>query len=183
MVLGDYLYGEVVLEYVDLRVGAHGGDQGILNFESGVVGMVEDAEFGVSSFAVKIETSVLVLVEVDAPPYKLAYLLGCSFHDHFYGFRIAEPVAGDHGIVYMFVEIVDLKIGYRGYSALSEGCVGFVEGGFADKCHLAAAGCYFQSKAHSGYSGTYYKIVIFVCHDNAVLNTANLTKKQNNRNI
>ena len=66
--------GEVVLEYVDVGIVAHGLDKAFLNFGSRVVLVVQDAEFGVSAFAVQVKVAVFVLVEVDAPLYEFVYL-------------------------------------------------------------------------------------------------------------
>ena len=44
--------------------------------------MVEDPEFGVSPFAVKVEASVFLTVEIHAPFQKFPDLSGCVAH-HF----------------------------------------------------------------------------------------------------
>ena len=112
MVLGDYLDGEMILENVDVGIGAHGLDEALLDFESGVVGVMEYAEFGMSTFAVQVESSVGAFVEVDTPFHKLAYLCGGFRHHLAHGFRVAEIVAGHHCVVDMFFKVVDFKVGH-----------------------------------------------------------------------
>ena len=42
-------------------------DEAFLDFETGIVGMVKDAEFAVAALAVQIEITVAVLIEIYAP--------------------------------------------------------------------------------------------------------------------
>ena len=45
----------------------HRLDESALNLEARVVGMMENAKFGVSALAVEVERTVFILVEVHAP--------------------------------------------------------------------------------------------------------------------
>ncbi len=135
VVLGDDFDGEVVFVDVDVGVGADGFDERVLYLEAGVVGVVEYAKLGVSAFAVEVEGAVIVFVEVYAPAYEFVDLRGSVAHDFLDGLRVAEPVAGHHCVVDMFVEVVDLEVGDGCYAALCEGGVGFVESGLAYEGH------------------------------------------------
>ncbi len=53
--LCDYLYGEMMLEDLDIRMSAHLFDKTRLDFGTGIVGVVQNPEFRVSAFAVQVE--------------------------------------------------------------------------------------------------------------------------------
>ena len=110
MVLCDNFDGEMMFEYIDIRVFAHLANKALLYFVTGVVGMVEDAEFAVPPFAVKVEIPIVVTVEINSPANQFADLFG-RFGDYFSnGFRVAKLVAGNHSVFEMFVEVVDFEI-------------------------------------------------------------------------
>ena len=52
MVLGNNLNGEMILQYFNVWIGAYGSHQSALNLCSGVISMMEDAKFRVTTFAV-----------------------------------------------------------------------------------------------------------------------------------
>ena len=110
MVLGDDLHGEVVLHDVDVGIVLHGLHQSALNLGTRVVGMVEDAELGVSALTVQVEGAVVFLVEVHAPLHELLYLLGCHAHHLLHGLAVGDVVAGDDGVGDMLVEGVYLHV-------------------------------------------------------------------------
>lgn len=163
MVLGDDLDGEIMLVDVDLRAAAHGLDEALLYLIAGVVGVVEDAKFRVSPLAVEVERAVLLLVEIHAPLNELAYL-GGSLSDHLlHGHRVGEVVAGHHGVVYMFLEIIHFEVGHRCHATLRESGVGLIESSFANEGHAAVFG-HFESEAHAGDAGSYNEKIIFLSH-------------------
>ena len=141
----------MVFEDVDVGICAHLLDKALLYFEAGVVGMVENTEFGVASLAVEVERAVVFFVEVDAVVDEEVDSVGSAGHDLADGIGVGELVAGNHRVGDVFVEVVDLAVCNRGYAALSEGSVGFVESGFAYECHPAGTG-HFQGEAHAGYA-------------------------------
>ena len=112
VVLGDDFHGEVVL--LDLDVGARpdGLHQSALYLCSGVVGMVQDAELGVSALTVQVEGTIVLAVEVDAPLHQLLYLFGSHAHHLLYGLAVADVVAGNERVGDMLVEIVKFQISH-----------------------------------------------------------------------
>ena len=74
-------------------------------------------------------------------------------HDLLDSGSVAEPVAGYHGVFDMFFEVVDQRVGYRGYTTLSKIGVGLFQFGFANEGYFSFV-CYFESKTHSGDTGT-----------------------------
>ena len=88
MVLCDDLHGIVVFHDADVAASPAGFDESPLDFEAGVVGMVEDAEFGVSALAVEVVFSVIAFVEVHTPFHQSAYAFGTAFHHLLYGFGV-----------------------------------------------------------------------------------------------
>ena len=114
---------------------------------------MQDAEFGMPSFAVKVELAVLLLVEVYAPAYEFLDLVRCASYDHLHCFPVVDPVAGNHCIFNMFVEIVYQQVGYRSNASLREIGVRFFQLCLADDGYFPFIG-YLQSEAHAGDTGT-----------------------------
>ncbi len=135
MVLGDDLHGAVMVVDVDVIGVLYAAHQGLLDCGAGVVGVVQDAEFGVSALAVQVEGAVLLAVEVDAPRQQLLNLGGCVAHHLLHCLGIGNPVAGHHRVVDVLVEIVHLKVRHRGHAALGVECVGLLEVGLAYNSH------------------------------------------------
>ncbi len=112
MVLGYYFYCKMIFKYVNLVIGTYRLDKSALDLKSGIVGMMEDSEFGVPSFTVQVKAAILLAVELNAPFQQLLDLLRGLAHHFAYSLSVAEPVAGYHSVFNMFFEIVDLKICY-----------------------------------------------------------------------
>ena len=112
VVLSDNLHGEVVLLDVDVRTIAHSLHQSALYFGTRIVGVVQNAEFRVSTLAVQVELAVFLAVEVDTPIHKFLYLFGRIAYYLFYGLAVADIVARNHSVLYVLVEIVDCEISY-----------------------------------------------------------------------
>ena len=89
MVLSEDFDGEIVLKDVDILMFFHRLDKAVLNFGAGVVFVVEDTKFRVSTFAVQVEIAVLFLVEVYAPVDELSYLRRRFAHYLFYRRAVA----------------------------------------------------------------------------------------------
>ena len=164
MVLGNDFNGEVMFKYIDVRRILHSFYKAVLNLESCVVGMVQDTELAVAAFAVQVETTVGVLVEIHAPAYQFVNLRRSAFHHLFHSLGVAEPVAGNHSVVNVFVKIVYFEIGNGSDAALSESCICLVECCFAHQSDFPAFAGNFKGKAHAGNARAYHKIVVFVCH-------------------
>ena len=128
--------------------------------------MVKDTELGVSALAMKVETAVLFLVEIDAPLRQLGYLLRRFGHHLTHRIGVANPVARDHGVVDMFLEIVHGEVSHRGDAALCFGRVGLVEGSLAAESNFVLVGArHFERKTHSGYTAADDEEVVFFCHN------------------
>ena len=102
----------MILEHINFRMRANCLDKALLNFETGIVGMVQNTELAVAALTVQVKVAVLFFIKVHTPLYQLAYLLRSALHYFFYGGGVAKPVACHHSIVDMLVEIVDFKIGH-----------------------------------------------------------------------
>ena len=163
VVLGYDLDGEVVLEDVDIGIRLYGLDKALLNLRSGVVLMVQYTEFRVSPLAVQVKPAVGILVELDPPADQFADLSGSFPDDFLYGHAVAQPVAGYHGVFDVLVEIVYFKVSDRRHTSLRKIGVGFFKFGLTYQSHSSGSG-HFQGETHSGNTGTYHQIVIFVCH-------------------
>ena len=163
MVLSDDFDCKTVLEHIDVLVFLNCLYQAVLNFCAGVVLVVQDSELRVSALAMQVEVAFFVSVERNAPLYELVDLLGRTFHHLFHGSRVAEKIAGNHGVLDMLFEIVDETIGYGSHTSLCQKRIGLFESGLADECHTAGVG-HLQGKAHACNARTDYKIIVFVNH-------------------
>ena len=168
VVLGEYLHGKVVVEDVDILVSLHRLDERLLDLVAGVVGMMQDAELAVPALAMEVEVAFLIFVEVYAPVYQGFNLFGCLCYNLFHGFWVAEPVAGNHGVVDVLLKVVDFEICNAGNAALSQVGVGLVERTLAHESHLAGIGN-FQGKTHACHARSYNEIIIFVSHNGFVM--------------
>ena len=155
VVLGDDFDGEMMLIHIYVGMVTHAVYEAFLYLETGVVGMVEDAELAVAALAVKVKCAVVLAVKLHTVVYQKLYLLGCAGDYLPDRFGVAQPVAGYHCVLDMFVEVVHAEVGDRCHSALSQGCVGFVKRGLAHEGY-ATVGCHLQGEAHAGDAGPYH---------------------------
>ena len=103
-------YGKVVFEYRNVGISFHSFDKSSLNLEAGVVGVVKNSELRVAAFAVKIESSVVVLVEVHTVLHEKFNAFWSLAHYFFNGFLVAYVVARNHCVFYVLFKIVYLEI-------------------------------------------------------------------------
>ncbi len=164
--LGDDLHGKVVVVDIDVFGGPHPLYKTVLDFETGVVGVVEDAEFRVASLSVKIKTAVLLFVEANTPSNQFPDLFRSAPHHFFDRLAVREPVAGDHSVLDMLVEIVHLEICNRSDSSLGECGVGLLERGLADHSHASAPAGGLEREAHACDSGANHQIIVLINHRN-----------------
>ena len=132
MVLGDNLYGKMILLDVDVGIASHGFHQSALDLGTRIVGMVEDAELGMSALAMQVEAAILLLVEVHTPFHQFGNLLRGLAHHLLDGLAVGDVVACDEGIGDVFVEGIQFHVGDRGHAALCKRGVCLVERGLAD---------------------------------------------------
>ncbi len=163
MMLRDDLKGEMILIDVNLGIGFHGFHQAGLYLRAGVVGMMQDAEFRVSAFAMKVECAVVFLVEIHSPSYQLFNLRRGIPDNFFHCLLLGKPIARHHCVVDMLFKIIQLKVGDTCHAALCKIRVSLLKGGFANKSHSSRLGG-FEGKAHPGDAGPYHEIIISVDH-------------------
>ena len=118
MVLSDDLNGKMILQNSDKRIISDCFHQSALNLGTGVVGMVQDAELGMTTLTMQIELTISFLVKINAPMNQLLDLLRRILHHLLYGLRITEPITGYHSVVNMLLKIIHLQIGNTGYATL-----------------------------------------------------------------
>ena len=151
VVLSENLDGKMVLIDVDVGIGADGLDKRRLYLVAGIVGMMQDAELAVSALAMQVELTFLIPVEVHTPTEQFLNLGRSLGHDFLDGLGVAEPVAGHHRVVDVFLEVIYLKVGHCGDTALCQVGVGLFHLGLAHQGHGSRI-CHFQGKTHSGHT-------------------------------
>ena len=125
--------------------------------------MVQDAEFRVSAFAMEVEIAVFLLVEVHAPFHEALDTGRTAFHHLFHGAAVRDVVAGNHGVLDVFFEVVHFEVGDGSDAALSLGRIGLFNGCFANEGHLARGG-HLEGVTHSSHTGTNYQKIEFAYH-------------------
>ena len=166
VMLRDDLYGKVVLQYLDVGIAAYGFHESALYLGPCVVGMMEDAELGVSAFPVEVELAVLLLVEVDAPADEVANALRSVAHHLFHGCRVADVVARYHRVLDVLLEVIDQQVRHGGDAALSLGRIRLFERSLADERHLALTCiCHLQRIAHAGHAAAYNQKFSLLYHN------------------
>ena len=152
VMLGNDFHSVMVGQYGDVGVLLHSFNEAGLYLCTRIVLMVEDAEFGVAAFFVQVKLSVLLFVEVHAPFDELLDLFGSIAHHLLYGFAVAYPVACNHGVLDVLLEVVHSRIGDGSDTSLCKIGVCFFQTCLADKgyCPLVR---HFQRKTHTGKPG------------------------------
>ena len=165
MVLRDNLHGEMVLFHLDIGIIANGLHQSALNLCSCVVGMVQNAELRMAALTMKVELTVVLTVDVDAPFHQFLNLRWSIAYNLFDGSTVADIVTGYHRVFDVFVEIVQFKISHTGHTALGKRRVGFVQPGLTDDTHCALLLTgHFQGVTHACYTGTDNEEIVLVNH-------------------
>ena len=116
----------------------------------------------------QVEGAVVALVEVHAPADEFLYLGGRALHYLFHGGAVAYPVARNHCVLNVFLEVVHRQVGYRGDASLGEVRVGLFHACLADEGHGACL-CHFQGEAHPGDARADDEEVEFLYHSLCVL--------------
>ena len=163
MMLSDDLDCKMILENSDVRVLFDGSDERSLYLRPRIILVMEDTELGMSPFLMQIKLPVRILVELHAPFDQLLDLPGRFAHYLFHGSPVAEPVAGYHGILNVFLEIIDLQIRNRSDTPLSEERIRLLQARLADEGDLPVVS-HLQGKAHAGDAGAYYQKVKSLYH-------------------
>ena len=110
MVLGDDFHCKMILKHFNVGMVAHRSNQATLNLGTCVIGMVQDAELGVTAFTVKVKRAILLLVEVHAPSYEVFDALRTT-HDHLsHCFGVTNPVTRNHGVFNVLFEVIDQQV-------------------------------------------------------------------------
>ena len=112
MMLRDDFYGKMAVEYFDIGVRLYGSDKAFLYFGTCIVFVVQNAEFGVTAFFMEVEVSLIILVEVHSPVYQFFDLSGGLAHHFLHGGAVTDPVACNHGVFNVLVEVIYQCIGY-----------------------------------------------------------------------
>ena len=154
---------KMILKNFNFRMIFQSSDQTILNFSSGIVLMMQNAEFGMSSFFMKIKFSILVFIKTYSPIDQLLNLTG-SFSHHFLDRSpIADPISRNHRIFNVLLKIIDQRIGYRSNSSLCVKRIRFFKTCFTNYSYTTFFS-YFQGKTHPCYTRAYYQKIKFMCH-------------------
>ena len=155
MVLRQDFDGEVVLEDFNIGVCLNGTDKAVLYFCARIIFMVQDAEFRMSAFAMEVEISIRILVEIHTPTDQFLNLLRRVPNDLLHGGAVAQPISGNHRVFDMLVEVIYNQVRDRSDAALCEIGVRLFQSGLAHEGDASFVR-HLQGKTHSGDAGTYY---------------------------
>ena len=163
VVLRENFHRKMVLIHIDLRMSLDGLDERHLDFVTRVVGMMQDAELAVSTLAVQVILTLLVLVEVYAPVHEFPNLSGSLGNDLLHRIGVAEPVTGNHRVVDVLVKVIHLQVGHCSHTALREVGVRLFHLGLAHESHSPCL-CHLEGKTHTGHTRADDEIIIFAYH-------------------
>ena len=131
---------------------AHSLKQSPFYLGTGIVLVVQDAEFGVSAFPVEVETvATTAFVEVNSVLHQLADAVGCLADGHLNHLAVAYPVASHKGVVDVFVETVAV-VHDSGYASLGIACGALGGLAFAQDTYFPVRG-HLQGKTQTGNTG------------------------------
>lgn len=117
-----------------------------------------------TAFAVQVELALLVAVEIDAPLNELLNLFRGILDNKFDRLGVAQPIAGHHGVVYMFFEIIYFEVGDTRNAALRQVGVGFLKFTLANQRNFARMS-YFECKTHAGNARADDEKIILPLHN------------------
>ena len=118
-----------------------------------------------SALTMKVELAVVLLVEMHTPLQEVANALRCVPYHLFHCSRVADVIAGNHGVFYVLLEVIDKQV--------SDGCdatlclcrVSLLECCLTDERHFSfAAVCHFEGITHAGHAASYYKKFCLLYH-------------------
>ena len=155
MMLGDNLHRIIIREYVDVRMLVHRPDQTGLDFRARIVGMMQNTKLGMTTLAMQVELAILFLVKLHAPVNKRLYLRRRLAYHFLHGRPVANPIAGDHRILDMLLEVVHSQIGHGSDTALREIGIRLLLAGLANQRDLLALIGHLQGETHARDSGAY----------------------------
>ena len=165
MVLCNNFYSKVILKNSNIRMMTYCLNQSTLNFKARIIGMMQNAKFRVSTFAVKIVSTIFLLIEVYTPLHQAFNTSRAIFYHLFHCTLIANIVASNQRVFNMFLKVIHLEIRYRCHTTLCFGSVSFFDCSFTNECHLTfARGGYLEGVTHSGNTRTNYQKVEFAYH-------------------
>ena len=164
--LGDDLHGKMMFEHFDEGVITHCRHQPSLNLCTRIIGMVENTKLRVPTLAVQVKCPIFFLIEVDAPVHQLGNTPRRILHHLFHSCRITQPIPGNHGVVYMLVEIIHQQVRHRCDTSLRLRGVSLFEGRLATQGNLVLTRSrHFERKTHTGYSTADNQKIVFFCHN------------------
>ena len=127
--------------------------------------MMQYTKFRMASFSMQIEVAIRLFIKVHAPFYQFRNLSRCISHHLFHSLTVTNIVTGNHCVFYVFLEIINFHVCYRGNSTLCKSSIGFVKRIFANNTYITFLGsCNFQSIAHACHSCTNNQKVILKNH-------------------
>lgn len=119
MMLGNDFYRIVICKYGNIGVSFYRFYQASLYFSSCIVFVVQDAELGMSSFFVEVEFSIFFLSK-STPHLSVPGFVQVLLALLFYSRAVTDPIAGNHRVFNVFLEIVYFQVGNRCYTSLGK---------------------------------------------------------------
>ena len=178
VVLGNDFHGEMVLLHLNVFTGTYGFHQSTLYLSTRIVGMVQDAELGVTALAVQVELSIVLTVEVHTPLYQFLDLRRCVPDHLLHGSAVTDVVARNHRVLDVFLKVVNSQVRHAGHTTLCKRRIGLVEACLTDDADRAFMGSgHLQCVAHTSHTGTDDKEIILIDHNFFSFNGAKVQKK------
>ena len=137
MMLGNDFYRIVICKYGNIGMGFYRFYQASLYFSSCIVFVVQDAELGMSSFLCGGRILHLLFLSKSTPHFISSWICaGASRTTFFYSRAVTDPIAGNHRVFNVFLEIVYFQVGNRCYTSLSKIGIGFFQSCFTNQATL-----------------------------------------------
>ena len=146
MVLRYNIDSKLMLFQFNIGVIAHRLQQSTLYLGTGIILMVQNAEFRMASLSVQVKTVTgNTPVEINTILYQLAYAVGGLADGHLHHLAVADTVARHQRVLDMFIKTVAV-VHHCGYTPLGIASRTLGSLSFAKDAHLSIRG-HFQGKA------------------------------------
>src|SRR3712207_22613 len=145
--------------YLNIGIALYGFHQPTLYLRARVIGVMKNAKLRMTTLTVQVEGAIGLAIELHSPIGELTNLGRCHPDNLLHGLPVADEITGNHGVLNVFIEVVEFQIGHGGNATLGERSVGFLKRCLANDANLALAGpCHLEDRKSTRLNSSHANI-------------------------